>query len=356
MLSEVARLLGARLEGQDCVATGVNGIEEAEAGDITFVANPKYTPSAKTTKAAAVIVANDFPALDRAVLRSKNPYLTFARAIELFNQPPAYPPGVHPTAVIHASARIGSNASIGAYVVIEEDVVIGDNCVLLPHVVLYRGARIGNNFLAHAHAVVREYCIVGDDVILQNGVVIGADGFGFAKNDEGAWHKILQTAPTILEDRVEVQANSCVDRASVGETRIGAGVKIDNLVQVGHGSKVGADTLLCAQVGLAGSSEVGRGVILAGQVGVVGHSKIGDGAIVTAQSGVPGDVAPKAVISGSPAFDNRQWLRAVAVFNRLPELARMVRSLAANAPARENGSDSAKRRERAPRTEQESGA
>lgn len=327
-LSDIASALGVRLEGDGTLEiTGVRGIEDAAPGHITFVANPKYAAAAKTTRAAAVIVADDFPALQTATLRSNNPYLTFARAIELFYKPPKYSPGVHTTAVIHPSARIGENASISAYVVVGKDVEIGDNCVLLPHVVIYAGARIGRNFFAHAHSVVREHCELGDDVVLQNGVVIGADGFGFAKDDAGKWHKIVQSGPAVLEDGVEVQANACVDRASVGETRVQAGSKVDNLVQVGHGCTVGHDTLLCSQVGLAGSTEVGNNVILAGQVGVAGHCKIGDGAIATAQSGIPNDVPAGHIVSGYPAIDNKQWLRTVAAYNKLPELARAVRTL-----------------------------
>jgi UDP-3-O-[3-hydroxymyristoyl] glucosamine N-acyltransferase len=262
------------------------------------------------------------------MLRSKNPYLTFAKAIALFYQAPRYPPGTHPTAVIHSSAKIGTNAHIGPYVVIDENVYIGRNAVLLAHSVIYRDAVIGDNFYAHAHAVVREGCRLGDNVILQNGAVIGGDGFGFAKDNAGRWSKIVQSGPAVLEDDVEVQANACVDRASVGETHIARGAKIDNLVQVGHGSRVGEDTLLCAQAGLAGSTEVGKNVILAGQVGVAGHCKIGDGAIATAQSGIPNDVPAGAVVSGYPAIDNKLWLRCSAVFNKLPELMKAVRASA----------------------------
>ena len=327
-LAQIASALNARLENgsPDTEITGVAGIEEAGSGQLTFVANPKYAAAARTTQASAVIVAEDFPAIPAAMLRAKNPYLTFARALELFYQPPRYAPGVHPTAVIHASARIGDNAHIGPYVVIDEDVQLGRNAVMLAHVVIYRGAKIGDNFFAHAHAVVREHCRLGHNVILQNGAVIGADGFGFAKDDSGHWYKIVQSGPAVIEDNVEVQANACVDRASIGETRIARGAKIDNLVQVGHGSRVGEDTLLCAQVGLAGSTDVGKNVILAGQVGVAGHCKIGDGAVATAQSGIPNDVTADAVVSGYPAIDNKLWLRCSAVFNKLPEIAKAVRA------------------------------
>jgi UDP-3-O-[3-hydroxymyristoyl] glucosamine N-acyltransferase len=326
-LSKIASALGARLEGEDAEITGVAGIEEAGPGHITFVANPKYAAAAKSTRASAVIVAEDSPALPVSTLRSSNPYLAFARAIELFYHPPRYGVGIHSTAQVHSSARIGKHAHLGPYVVVDEDVVIGDNCVLLPHVVIYRGASIGNNFFAHAHAVVREYCRLGDNVVLQNGVVVGADGFGFAKNDAGEWHKIVQSGPAVIEDDVEIQANACVDRASIGETRVRRGAKIDNLVQVGHGSEVGENSMLCGQVGLAGSTVVGKNVILAGQVGVAGHCTIGDGAIATAQTGIPNDVPAGAMVSGYPAMDNRQWLRSVAVFNKLPELARAVRAM-----------------------------
>jgi UDP-3-O-[3-hydroxymyristoyl] glucosamine N-acyltransferase len=329
-LAEIASVLGTTLQNGDPDAeiTGVAGIEEAAPGQITFVANPKYAAAAKTTAASAVIVSEDFPAISTGMLRSRNPYLAFARAIDLFYQSPQYAAGVHPSATISPTARLGANAHVGAYVVIADEVEIGDNAVLLPHVVIYRGVRIGNNFFAHAHAVVREHCTLGDNIVLQNGAIVGCDGFGFAR-DGDHWEKITQSGPTVLESDVEVQANSCVDRASVGETRIGRGVKIDNLAQVGHGSAVGEHTLLCAQVGLAGSTVVGKNVILAGQVGVAGHCNIGDGVVVTAQSGTHGDIPAGATVSGSPAFDHKQWLRAVGIFNKLPELARTVRGLMA---------------------------
>jgi UDP-3-O-[3-hydroxymyristoyl] glucosamine N-acyltransferase len=327
-LGEIATALGAVLENGDPEAdiTGVAGIEEATAEEITFIANPKYMAAAGKTAAGAIIVSEDFAAGSCAVLRSKNPYLCFAKAVDLFYQPPRYVPGVHPTAVLAPTAKIGANAHIGAYVVIDEDVTIGSDAVLLPHVVIYRGAHIGNNFFAHAHAVVRENCRLGDNVVLQNGAVVGSDGFGFARDDDH-WEKISQSGPAVLENDVEVQANACIDRASVGETRIARGVKIDNLAQVGHGSAVGEHTLLCAQVGLAGSTVVGKNVIIAGQAGVAGHCNVGDGVVITAQSGTHGDIPAGSMVSGSPAFEHKQWLRAVNAFSKLPELARAVRNL-----------------------------
>ena len=326
-LSEIASALEVRLENgsPDTEIRGLNGIENAGPGELTFVSNPKYAAAARSTRASAVIVSEDFPAIQTAMLRSKDPYLSFARALELFHQPIRYAPGVHPTAVVHPSARLAASAHIGPYVVINEDVEIGADAVLLAHVVIYRGVKIGKNFFAHSHAVVRENCRIGNNVLLHNGVVVGSDGFGFARTAEGHWHKIPQPAPVVIEDDVEVQANSCIDRASVGETRIRRGVKVDNLVQVGHGSTVGEDALLCAQVGLAGSTEIGNRVILTGQVGVVGHVKVGDNAIVTPQSGVAGDIPAKALVSGAPAVDHKLWLKYSAILPRLPEIARALR-------------------------------
>ena len=327
-LGEIAQRLGARLVGgnADIEIAGIAGIEDAGPRQLTFVSNSRYAAAARTTRASAVIVTEDFPALSAPTLRVKDPYLSFARALDFFYQPPQYSAGVHPAAVVHPNAKIGKNAHIAAYVVVAEDVTLGDDCVLLPHVVIYRGAKIGHHFLAHAHAVVREFCEIGNHVTLQNGVVVGGDGFGFAKDEKSHWRKIVQSGPTIIEDDVEIQSNACIDRASIGETRVERGAKIDNLVQVGHGSRVGQDALLCAQVGLAGSTKVGRDVVLAGQAGVAGHCRIGDGAIITAQSGVPNDVPDNAVFSGYPAMENKQWLRASAVFKRLPELLRQLRA------------------------------
>ncbi len=320
-LGELANRLGAELRGDaDLEVTGVKGIEEAGPAEITFVANPRYTGLAKTTKAAAVLVEPDFPEIAAATLRIRNPYHAFSRALGMFYQPPTYAPGIHPTAVIDPTALIGAGAHIGAYVVIGPAVRLGPQATVLPHVVLYPGVTAGSHLFAHAHAVVREGCVLGDHVTLENGAIVGADGFGFSKNEAGEWEKIPQSGPVRLGDRVDIQANACVDRATVGATEIGNGTKVDNLVQVGHGSHVGQNALLCAQVGLAGSSVVGNNAILAGQAGVAGHCSLGDGVILTAQSAVSHDVPAGKMISGSPGFDNRVWLRAVAIFQRLPEL------------------------------------
>lgn len=328
-LGELARTLGVHLTGDpELEITGVAGLESASAGQISFVANPRYAPLAKTTAASAIIVDEQFPQISASTLRTANPYHAFARTIAIFHPPPHYRPEIHATAAIDPTATIGPNAHIGAYVVIGAGTRIGANATLLAHAVVYENVTIGDGFFAHSHSVVREGCRIGDRVTLQNGAIVGCDGFGFSKDDVGHWFKIPQSGPTVIGDDVEIQANACVDRASVGETVIARGVKLDNFAHVGHGSSVGEDTLICAQTGLAGSSHIGKNVILAGQVGIAGHLTIGDGVIMTAQSGVSHDVPPGKVLSGSPAFDNRQWLRATAVFNRLPELSRIVSRLA----------------------------
>ena len=333
-VSEVAQKLGCRLEGDaDVEIRGVAGIEHAEAGQVTFLANRRYFPLLKTTRASAVLVeegislARDASLPLLAALRSANPYLAFAHALELFYQPPRYAPRIHPTAIIAKNARIGERAHIGPYCYVDEDVEIGRNAVLHSSVTIYRGARIGDDFFAHAHAVVREFCRIGNRVILQNGVIIGGDGFGFAKQKDGTWYKMVQSGPAVLEDDVEVQANSCIDRATVGETRIERGAKLDDLVLVGHASRVAANTMLCGQVGLAGSTKIGSNCILAGQVGTAGHLSVGDGTVITAQSGVPNDIPPHSLYSGYPAVENRQWLKMMASLNRLSELQKRVRRL-----------------------------
>lgn len=327
-LKELADKLGARLDPPDADAevTSVGSIESAVSGQITFAVSSKFVPLAMASKASALIVDEKFPALGKPTLRTKNSQFAYARAVELLHVQPQEKRGIHPTAVIDPSARIGVNASIGACVVIGADVEIGGNCTLMPQVVIYRGVKIGKNFFAHSHVSIRENCEIGDNVLLHNGVIIGSDGFGFAKDDKGNWYKIPQTGRVVIEDQVEIQANSCIDRASLGETRIGRNTKIDNLSQVAHNCVIAENSMLCAQVGLAGSTEIGKNVILAGQVGVAGHCKIGDGVIVTAQSGTHGDIPAGSMVSGTPAFDHKQWLRSVTAFMKLPEMARAIRA------------------------------
>jgi UDP-3-O-[3-hydroxymyristoyl] glucosamine N-acyltransferase len=339
-LSDLAAALGCELKGDGGIEiTGVAGMEHADSTQLTFLANPKYAHKVKQTRAAAVLVSEPIAGLAAAQLVSANPYLDFARALALFYQPPRPRPGIHATASIAPSARIGENAAIGPYAVVGENAVIGRNAVLHPHVVIYEGAQIGDDFCAHSHAVVREFCRVGHRVTLQNGAIVGGDGFGFAKRADGTHHKIVQSGIAVIEDDVEIQTLTSIDRATVGETRVKRGAKIDSLVQVGHASVVGEDNIICAQTGLAGSSVLGKNVLLAGQVGVSGHLAIHDNAVVYAQSGIGGDVQAGAVMSGSPAFDAKEWLRAVTAFQKLPELLKTVRQLERRLKALEEGAN-----------------
>jgi UDP-3-O-[3-hydroxymyristoyl] glucosamine N-acyltransferase len=327
-LKEIASRLGCELAGDGSLEiTGVAGMEQAGPAELTFLANPKYAHKVKNTRAAAILVGEPMHGLPVASLVSSNPYLDFARALALFYQAPRPLPGIHPLAYVAPSATVGEGASIGPFACVGERVRIGRNAVLHPHAVLYEGAEIGDDFLAHSHSVVREFCRVGDRVILQNGVVVGGDGFGFAKRNDGTHFKIVQSGVTVIEDDVEVQSLTSVDRATVGETRVKRGAKIDSLVQIGHACVVGEDNIICAQTGLAGSSILERNVLLAGQVGVSGHLTVHEGAVVYAQSGIGGDVAAGAAISGSPAFEAREWLRAITAFPKLPDLLKTVRQL-----------------------------
>jgi len=308
--------------------TGVAPIENARPGDITFLSNRKYRRHLATTGASAIILENteDLPEGKSAII-SPTPYLTFAEVMNLLYPNPKLESGVHPSAVISPTARMGEKVSIGPYSVIGDNVTIGDNVSILSHCVIYRDVQIGAGALIHSHCVIREGCKLGDRVILQNSVVIGSDGFGYAKKPDNSWLKIRQAGVVIIEDDVEIGAGASIDRATIGSTIIGKGTKIDNLVQIGHGSFVGQNALLCAQVGLAGSTRIGNEVILSGQVGVAGHLEIGDKVIATAQTGIPNSVEAGKIISGYPAIDNRDWLKSSAIFAQLPKLQREIREL-----------------------------
>jgi UDP-3-O-[3-hydroxymyristoyl] glucosamine N-acyltransferase len=327
-LKDIAERLGCQLQGDGSIDIHrVAGLDEAAPGDLTFLSNPKYQPRLRSTRASAIILSDAAPPIEIPSLRVADPYLAFAQAVDLFYSSPEQEPGIHPTAVIGRTARLGQNPRIGPFCFVQDGVEVGDNAVLHSHVSIYRGARIGADFVAHSHVSVREHSVIGDRVCLQNGVVIGSDGFGFARRGDGSYRKITQAGKVILEDDVEVQANATIDRAAIGETRIRRGAKIDNLVQVGHGSSVGENSLLCAQVGLAGSTKVGSNVILTGQVGVAGHCTIGDNVVATAQTGIPSDVEPGVTVSGYPAMDNKRWLKCSVLFNKLPEINKSLQKL-----------------------------
>lgn len=327
-LSEIAERIGCEMQSsEDVEIQRVAGIQEAGPGDLTFVSNPKYVRHIATTRASAIILSKEAPALPIPSLRTTNPYLAFALALDLFFEPERLEPGIHPTAAIGEDVEIGEGCRIGAYVVVGRGCRIGARVTLHPHVVIYPGVEIGEGSELHSGAVVRERCALGKRVILQNGAVVGSDGFGFAPRSDGSYRKISQTGRVLLGDDVEIGANTTVDRAAVGDSVVRRGAKLDNLVQIGHGSVVGEDTVVAAQVGVAGSTIIGSSVKLGGQVGLAGHMEVGDGAVVYAQSGASHDIPAGATVSGSPAFDGRDWLRAVTAFERLPDLFRRVRQL-----------------------------
>jgi UDP-3-O-[3-hydroxymyristoyl] glucosamine N-acyltransferase len=327
-LSEIADRISCKVVADfDPEIFRVAGIEEAGPGDLTFVANRKYIRHIKTTRASAIILGEDLPPVAIPSLRTSNPYLAFAKALELFFDPIEAPQGIHASAVIAPDAVIGADARIGPCVVIGEGCTLGKGVILYPHAVLYPNVQLGEGAVLHAHAVVREHCRIGARVVLQNGVVIGSDGFGFAPREDGSYCKIVQTGRVIIEDDVEIGANTTIDRAAVGDTIIRRGAKLDNLVQIGHGAQVGENCVLAAQVGLAGSTRLGRNVRVGGQAGFAGHLEVGDNAVVTAQSGTSHDVDPGAIVSGSPAMDNAAWLRSVVALPKLHDLIRKVRDL-----------------------------
>jgi UDP-3-O-[3-hydroxymyristoyl] glucosamine N-acyltransferase len=325
-LRDLATRLGCELRGYgDVEVRRVAGIDRATAGDITFLANPKFEAHLASTRASAVIVS---PHVDTPLpsLLSNNPYFLYARAAQILHPTPHPFVGTHPSAQVHPSAKLGEGVHVGALAVVGAHARIGARTVLHPHVVVYDGVEIGEDCVLHSGVQVREGCRLGQRVVVQNGAVIGADGFGFARADDGHYEKIPQIGIVVVEDDVEIGALTAIDRASLHETRIGHGTKLDNLVQIGHSVTVGRDTVMASQVGIAGSTTIGNGVILAGQVGVTGHTTIGDNVIATGQTGVR-SAQPGAVLSGSPAIDNRQWLKATAVFARLPELQRKIHAL-----------------------------
>lgn len=327
-LGELARRLECPIEGDAAIEIRrVAKIEDAGPGDLTFLANPKYASKLASTRASAVIMNGEALSAPCAVIRSASPYLTFARAAQVLAPHVTSAAGVHSLACVAADARIDPTATVGPFAVIGAGATIGARTIIHPHVVIGDGTSIGADCLLHPHVSIRERCTIGDRVILHNGTVIGSDGYGFAQRADGSHEKIPQTAPVVIEDDVEIGANSAVDRPAVGETRIKAGTKIDNLVQIGHGVVLGRHVLLAAQVGIAGSTVLGDHVAFGGQVGVAGHLKIGDRAKAAGQTGITNSVDADALVSGYPAIDNGEWRRSSAVFRKLPEMRKQLREL-----------------------------
>lgn len=327
-LREIAGRIECRLEGNgDIEINRVAGIEDAADGDLTFFANPRYGAELRKTRASAVILGENAEAAPCAMLRARHPYLALAQAVELFADPWRPPPGVHRLALLGEGVTIDGDASIGPFVAVGDGARIGARTILHPHVTVGRHAEIGEDCVIHAGVSIRERVRIGNRVVVQDGAVIGSDGFGFARRPDGSHHKIPQIGGVVIEDDVEIGANTTIDRPAVGETRIMAGAKLDNLVQIAHGVTVGRNALLAAQVGIAGSTTIEDAVTLAGQVGVAGHLTIGKGAIATAQTGIPNSVDPGAFVSGYPAIPNRDWLKSSAVFRKLPELRKLIAEL-----------------------------
>jgi UDP-3-O-[3-hydroxymyristoyl] glucosamine N-acyltransferase len=327
-LRELAERLGCRLEGDGAVEVGrIATLEAAGPGDLSFLSNPKYASRLATTRASAAIVGEDAAPAPCAMLRASDPYLAFAAAAALLAPDDRPAPGVSPLAAVDGGAALGPGCHIGAFAAIGAGAVLGARTVVHSHAVVYPGAVIGDDCVIHAHASIRERCQIGNRVIVQNGAVIGSDGFGFAPRPDGSYQKIPQTGPVVVEDDVEIGANTTIDRPAVGETRIQAGTKIDNLVQVAHGVHVGRNVMLVAQVGIAGSTTIGDSSVLAGQVGVAGHLHVGKGTKATAQTGIPNSLPDGSFVSGYPAIENREWLKSSAVFRRLPEMKKALAAL-----------------------------
>jgi len=327
-LEEIAERLDCELRGDpDTEISRVWPIENAGRGDISFVANPRYARYLTETAASALIVARDQIDVAIPTLRTHDPYLAFAHALRLFYEPPPRVPGIHPSAVIASGTEVGHGAAVGPHVVIESDVRIGAGATIGSGVAIYRGAVIGDRFTAHANAVVRERVRIGHDVTIHAGAIVGSDGFGYVPIDAGTLEKVVQVGTVVIGDDVEIGANATIDRATVGETRIGSGVKIDNLVQIGHGCEIGEHTVVAAQAGLAGSTVVGAWVQVGGQAGTAGHMKIGDTSRVAGRAGVTRDIKPGSVVGGFPAVPIQQWRRAAVLWSRIGELFRRVRRL-----------------------------
>jgi UDP-3-O-[3-hydroxymyristoyl] glucosamine N-acyltransferase len=327
---DLAERLECRLECDgDVEILRVAGIDAAGPGDVTFLANPKYASALGSTRASAVIARRDAPAAPCAMLRTDEPYLAFARAVGLLAPNSRPPAGVHTLAAVAGTAAVGRDVSIGPFVVVGDGAHIGDRTVVFPNVTIGPGSTIGDDCVIHSNVAIRERVTIGNRVILQNGVVIGGDGYGFVRRMDGTHEKIPQVATVVIEDDVELGANTTVDRPAVGETRIKAGTKIDNLVQIAHGVTVGRNVLMAAQVGIAGSTEIGDDVMFGGQVGVGGHLTIGKGAVAVGQSGVTNSLEPGAMVAGYPAIDGKEWRKASVIFRRLPELKRRIEELEA---------------------------
>ncbi len=332
--SEVVDRFGnpAHWGNADLEVTGVNAIEDALPGQISYIGSEKFVPMIATTQASLLLLPKHEQL--QALVTSKNiawievpdPRLAFAQAIDIFYTPYKPPVRIHPSAVIDETAKIGNNASIGAHVVIEANVVIGDDACIHPNVVIYPGVQIGDRVVLHANCTIQERSQLGHDCVINSGAVIGGEGFGYVPTPEG-WVAMRQSGCVVLEDKVEIGCNSTIDRPSVGETRIGRDTKLDNLIHIGHGATIGSGCAMAAQVGLAGGVTVGNGTILAGQVGVANNARIGNNVIASSKTGINSVIKDDVVVSGTPAVDHRTYLKICAIYSKIPTLYQDVRKL-----------------------------
>ncbi|MFZ3073175.1 MAG: UDP-3-O-(3-hydroxymyristoyl)glucosamine N-acyltransferase [Thermodesulfobacteriota bacterium] len=327
-LKEIAVALGGEVRGDASIEIhGIAGLEEALPGDIAFLSNPKYEKFLDTTRASAVIVSVKTKTTDgKNFIVVKDPYLAFAKALVLLKPAVRFRQGISPKADIHASAKLGKDVSIGSFAVMEEGAEAGDGCVIYPGVYIGRGSIVGEGSVIYSNVSIREGVRIGRRVIIHCNSVIGSDGFGYVK-EGNSYAKIPQTGGVIIGDDVEIGASVTIDRATLGQTVIGRGTKIDNLAQLAHNVKIGEDTIIVAQVGVSGSTKIGSRVTLAGQTGVAGHIEITDDVTIGAKSGVTNDIKVQGVYTGYPVVPHMEWLRAQAAFAKLPELLKRVREL-----------------------------
>ncbi|MFQ6109277.1 MAG: UDP-3-O-(3-hydroxymyristoyl)glucosamine N-acyltransferase [Candidatus Aminicenantales bacterium] len=327
-VEELSRMLGCSFEGEGKTRIhGVASIERAKKGDLVFLVDRKYFPLLERSQASAAIIPLQEEYRRIPVIKSKNPYLTFIKAVSLFYKPYRPEPGIHPQALISSSAKIKKDVAVGPFVTIGDDVEIDSGTIIFPLVSIYPRVKIGRDVVIHSHVAIREETRIGNRVIIHNGAVIGSDGFGYLKAEDGSHTKIPQKGTVVIEDDVEVGANSTIDRAALGETIIRKGTKIDNLVQIAHNVEIGENTILAAQTGIAGSTNVGKNVIMGGQVGVTDHITIGDNVIVAAKSGISKSLPEGAFVSGSPHMDIRTWRKVWVLLPKLHELFKDMKKL-----------------------------
>lgn len=327
-LGEISKRLEGDLSGDygDILISDVASLREAGIGDISFLGHRRYLKDLEQTRASAVVLSREIPFDRLPSIRVENPYYSFSQLLHIFYELPYQPKGVDERSIVGRNVKIGRDVTIYPLVYIEDDVSVADNVTIYPSTFIGKGSYIGDNSIIYANVTIREGCVIGSRVIIHSGAVIGSDGFGFVLH-KGIHHKIPQVGGVVIEDDVEIGANTALDRGTTGNTVIKSGTKIDNLVQIAHNVTIGEDSIFAAQVGIAGSTEIGKHVTIAGQAGITGHIHIGDKVTVTGQSGVTKDVKDNQIISGMPAMPHREWLKTMSILKDLPEMKRMLSEL-----------------------------